>query len=136
MSLNTALLRSSFADIIDVQPQLTRVFYRILFERYPQVKPLFGNNAQEAQEKMLAEALVAVLDHLEDASWLKSTLGGMGQKHEDYGVTPEMFDWVGDALLSAMAESAGDAWNPEVEAAWTAAYGAIAGMMLEGYSQA
>ncbi len=68
MSLNVELLRSSFELVAQRQPKITPRFYELLFERYPQVKPLFGRNAATQQQEMLQEALVAVLDHIEDAS--------------------------------------------------------------------
>ena len=78
------------------------------------------------------EALVAVMEHIEDGRWLEQTLTALGQKHVDYGVTEEMYDWVGASLLAALAEAAGEDWTPELEAAWRAAYGAIAGLMQQG----
>jgi hemoglobin-like flavoprotein len=132
MSLNVPLLRKSFDLVVERQPKLTPRFYEILFSRYPQARPLFGRNAQESQAQMLQEALVAVMDHIEDASWLEQTLGAMGKKHVEYGVTDEMYDWVGASLLATLAEVAGDAWTPELAQAWTAAYGAIAGLMQKG----
>lgn len=133
MALNAELLRESLAVVVEREPQITRRFYEILFERYPQVKPLFGRNAQRAQEKMLQEAIVAVVDHLEDAAWLTTTLGTMGRQHAvDYGVKPEMYPMVGASLLATLAELAGDAWTPAMEKAWSDAIGAIAGLMLAG----
>ncbi len=133
MALNATLLRESFGLVIERQPQLVHRFYEILFERYPQVRPLFGkSHGQGKQEEMLGAALVAVLDHLEDASWLESTLKGMGAKHIEYGVTKEMYGWVGDSLLATLAEVAGQDWSPAHVAAWTEAYGAIASLMQLG----
>ena len=86
--------------------------------------------------EMLQQALVSVLEHLEDAPWLEQTLGAMGQKHVDYGVTAEMYDYVGASLLATLAEIAAKDWTPELEQAWTAAYGAIASLMLKGADQA
>lgn len=134
MALNVAVLRSTFDLVVERQPQVVHRFYEILFSRYPQARPLFGRNSAAAQEKMLTDALVAVVDHLEDAPWLTSTLGALGAKHKDYGVTPEMFDWVGTCLLAALAEAAGPDWSREAEVAWTEAYGAIAALMKSGYS--
>jgi hemoglobin-like flavoprotein len=34
------------------------------------------------------------------------------------------------SLLATLAESAGEAWTPELERAWTDAYGAITQLML------
>ncbi len=135
MGLNAALLRQSFELVIERQPQLVHRFYEILFERHPQARPLFGKNSGAKQEEMLGAALVAVLDHLEDASWLESTLKQLGAKHVDYNVTPEMYRWVGDSLLAALAETAGADWTPAVAAAWTEAYGAIASLMQLGAAE-
>jgi hemoglobin-like flavoprotein len=129
MPLNAPLLRSSFELVVQRQPQLVHRFYEILFERYPTVKPLFNRNAPARQEQMLTEALVAVIDHLEDAAWLTGTLQQLGAKHRGYGVTPEMYGWVGDSLLATLAEVAGKDWTPQLAAAWTEAYGAIASLM-------
>jgi hemoglobin-like flavoprotein len=133
MTLNPDILRSSFDLVIDRRPDLTARFYEILFERYPALQPMFGRrNARATQEKMLAQALAAVLDHLEDASWLETTLGNLGAAHVSYGVTDAMYIQVGDALLATLAEVAAEAWTDEVAAQWTAAYGAIASMMQAG----
>jgi hemoglobin-like flavoprotein len=115
---------------------ITKRFYEILFSRYPQAQPLFGRNSGDRQQKMLQDAIVAVVDHVEDASWLKETLTAMGAKHVDYGVTREMYDWVGDSLLTTLGEIAGSEWTPEVKKAWADAYSAISGLMLEGAARA
>ena len=129
MGLDVDLLRSSFELVLERTPNLPARFYDVLFERYPQVRSLFGRNTRQNQEKMLAQALGAVMDHLEDAPWLQQTLGALGAKHKDYGVTREMYAWVGDALLTTLAESAGSDWTPAMLTNWTEAYGAIASMM-------
>lgn len=136
MALNVPLLRQSFELVVERQPQITPRFYEILFERYPAARPLFARNAPERQQKMLQDALVAVVENLENAPWLRQTLGAIGRKHLDYGVTDEMYDWVGDALLATLAEIAGDAWTPELKAAWADAYGAIVALALEGANEA
>lgn len=129
MALNVELLRSSFKLVADTNPNFVSRFYEILFDRYPQARPLFGRNSTAKQAEMLTGALIAVVDHLEDAPWLQSTLSGLGVKHVEYGVTREMYDWVGASLLAALAEVAGPAWNQELEGAWAEAYGAIVSMM-------
>jgi hemoglobin-like flavoprotein len=136
MSLDADLLRASFATTLERQPALTPRFYEILFARYPQAKPLFGRNSGRAQEEMLQQALVGVIDHLDDAAWLGATLAGLGAKHVAYGVTREMFDWVGVALLATLAEVLAADWNDDVATAWQAAYGVIRDLMLEGMASA
>ncbi len=130
MALNVALLRASFEVVATANPRFVHRFYEVLFERYPQTRPMFPASGMARQEEMLTGALIAVLDHLEDAPWLTETLGALGAKHVDYGVTREMYDWVGASLLATLAEVAGSAWTPELNAAWTEAYGAIVSLML------
>lgn len=135
MALDPQILQSSFDLVLEREPQMTKRFYQIFFSRYPQVRPMFGTD-QSRQAEMLQGAIAAVLERLEDAPWLTSTLGAMGRKHIDYGVEDHMYAWVGECLLAALAEIAGDAWTPAVAAQWTEAYGAIAGMMQTGAQEA
>jgi hemoglobin-like flavoprotein len=135
MSLDVTTLRESFELVLERSPDLSRRFYAILFERYPQVRPLFGEST-ERQEQMLTRALVAVIDRVEDGVWLTDTLRALGARHVDYGVTEEMYPWVGDALLATLEEVTGEAWTPRVAAAWKQAYEAIAGLMMDGARRA
>lgn len=134
MSLDVALLRSSFDLVVQRSPQVVSRFYEIFFARYPQVRPMFGRtpDALQRQQQMLTDALVAVLDHLEDAPWLEGTLFALGKRHVAYGVADEMYAWVAECLLAALAEAAGDAWTPELAAQWAAALGAVRDMMIAG----
>lgn len=136
MSLDATVLRQSLELVASREPQITKRFYEIFFARYPVVVPLFSRNAPERQQKMLQDAIVAVVDHVEDATWLTETLTAIGAKHVDYGVTDEMYPWVGECLLATLAEIAGPEWTPEVAKAWTDAYGAISGLMIRGAATA
>ncbi len=130
MGLDVQLLRNSFQLVLERNAAPTARFYDILFERYPRAQPLFSASRRKQQEAMLAQALVAVVDHLEDGAWLEQTLGALGKKHVGYGVTREMYDWVGDALIATLSEVLGNDWTPEHTEQWGAAYGAIVSLML------
>ena len=135
MGLDITTLRTSFELVLDREPNLTHRFYDVLFLRHPEARPLFGGGARDRQEKMLTEALVAVMDHLDDAPWLTQHLHALGAKHRDYGVTVAMYEWVGSALLETLAAVAGDDWTPRHAAAWSEAYGVIARLMQDGAAQ-
>ena len=76
--------------------------------------------------------LLLPLDHLEDEAWLRENLEPLGREHLAYGVTPEMYDWVGDALVASIAEVCDDDWTQAHEGAWKNAYGRIAAIMRRG----
>ncbi len=134
MTLDVTLLRTSFTMVSTRSPGVVGRFYEILFQRYPETEAMFprGPEGLVKQENMLAGALTAVLDRLEDGPWLEQTLFAMGGRHVRYGVRDEMYGWVGDCLLAALAEGAAPDWSKELEAQWSAAFGVIASMMLAG----
>jgi hemoglobin-like flavoprotein len=134
MALDPKALRSSFALIVERAPDMTARFYDVLFARYPSARPLFSHApaARAKQADMLQRALVAVLEHLEDAAWLGEQLAALGAKHVGYGVRPEMYAWVGDALLATLGEIGGSEWTDELQAQWSEAYGVIVSLMRRG----
>jgi hypothetical protein len=132
MALDADLLRASFSLVAERSPELTRRFYESFFERYPVVRPMFGANTAR-QEKKLTDALVAVLDHLDDAAWLAGTLHALGAKHVGYGVRDEMYG-LGHRVPARGPRGGGrrSLDRRGARAAWAAALGAIASMMLAG----
>ena len=132
MSIDPEMLRRSFALVVERAPDVTGRFYDLLFARHPALRGMFSRNARAKQEEMLARAIGAVLDHLEAPGWLASNLAALGARHAGYGVRPEMYSWVGDALLSTLAEIAGDDWTQALAAQWTEAYGVVVTLMRSG----
>jgi hemoglobin-like flavoprotein len=133
--MDKELLESSLGLVADAEEGLTLRFYALLFERHPAVRPMFGADLGP-QAAMLRGAVVAVLDHLEDAAWLADTLGGLGARHAEWGVTAPMYAAVAECMIAAMEELGGAAWTPEMTDAWTDALGAVASLMLAGYPEA
>jgi hemoglobin-like flavoprotein len=131
MSLDIDVLRDSFALVAERETAVALRFYEILFERYPQTRSMFRRSSVE-QAQMLTQALVAVVEHLEDSTWLGSTLHALGAKHVEYRVRDEMYDWVGECLIAALEDCLGPAFSPRVKLAWIGAYGAVAGLMKAG----
>jgi len=132
--MNGELLMQSLLLVDGQEHELTPRFYDLLFERYPAVRPMFSSDIGP-QAEMLRSAIVAVLDHLDDAEWLGTTLGHLGEKHAGWGVTAEMYDAVAECMIAAMEELGGAEWTPEMTAAWTEALTAVATLMIAGASK-
>jgi nitric oxide dioxygenase len=75
--------------------------------------------------KMLAVA-VGGLDRLET---IVPAVQALGVRHAGYGVTTAHYDTAAAALLWTLGQGLGDAFTPEVEAAWVAAYTVLATTM-------
>ncbi len=125
-------IRQNLELVAERAPDVTARFYERLFRTQPQLTPLFGRNAAAAQQEMLLSAIVAVVDHLDDAAWLDQTLRALGAKHVEYGVDDSMYPLVAEALVATLAEVSAEAWSPEVESAWLGALGFVAKTMIAG----
>ena len=126
-----ALLLESVAWATEKEDIITLRFYELLFERDPAVRPLFSRD-RSAQAAMLQDAIMAAIDHLDDATWLTETMGALGATHIDYGVRDEMYPWVGECLVDAIAEPCGSRWTQAHKEAWIRTYGALQDMALAG----
>lgn len=123
------LLRQTFEIAVN-DPRFGAIFYERLFDRHPTLKPLFRRNSDGAQQKMFAQKLAAIVDAVEDPAALRSELVAVASSHATYGVTPEMYEWVGSALIETLRDAAADEWSAAAEQAWRTAYGAIVATIL------
>ncbi len=136
VTIDAETLRASFDLVTTREPELAARFYENLFTRYPESKALFGNNVGRRQEKMLRDALTALMENLENPSWLDGNLRALGERHVKYGVEEHMYGWVGACLLCTIAEISGESWTVELEDAWTNAFDAITYIMRAGAAAA
>jgi hemoglobin-like flavoprotein len=123
------LLEESYELALLRDADFPRLFYEILFKTRPATRALFKSNSLNAQRTMLSKTLLAAIDHLEDDAWLVEHLAPLGKGHVAYGVTPEMYEWVGDALVAAIAEVCEDDWTSAHDAAWRKAYQRLSQVM-------
>lgn len=126
------MLEESYELALLRDPDFPRLFYDILFREHPSTRALFKSNSLNAQRTMLSKTLVAAIDHLEDDAWLSEHLTPLGKDHVGYGVTPEMYDWVGSALTASLAEICDEEWTIAHEQAWKEAYARLSAIMRRG----
>ena len=131
-----AILENSFATIEDKSIDIAVSFYDNLFKDYPQLKSLFANSNMTEQYQKLVDSLSYIIKNLSHTSLLTNAVKTMGVKHASYGVLPEHYPRFGNVLLKTLKLHFKTRWSPEVEAAWTAAYTAIAYLMLEAAERA
>jgi|JI10StandDraft_1071094.scaffolds.fasta_scaffold11508_5 hemoglobin-like flavoprotein len=122
MAPDVRLLRDTLELTLAADDSFPARFYQRLFADHPSVAPLFHRNSTGAQHKMFAQKLVALVDHLDDPGWLERELAGLAASHAGYGVTAEMYPWVGGALVATLREACGPAWTEAAEQAWLEAY--------------
>ena len=130
------LVQESFAKVAPISEQAARIFYDRLFEVAPQVKAMFPADMTEQRKKLMA-TLAIVVNGLTNLEAILPAASSLAKRHVSYGAKPEHYPVVGSALLWTLEKGLGDAWTPEVAAAWTAAYGTLSGYMIsEAYGRA
>lgn len=113
--------------------ELTRLFYKRMFEKNPEVKPYFNQAHQFSggQQRALAGAIVAYATHIDQLDQLGSHVDLIAHKHVSLGIKPEHYPIVGENLLAAIKELLGEQANDQVIDAWAKAYGLLAQIMID-----
>jgi hemoglobin-like flavoprotein len=127
-SRQIALVRESFEAIRPIPKAFGLEFYDRLFRLDPSLKSLF-KGSMENQAAMFASALAMSVAGLGEAGYVPASVRELGARHEDYGTKDAHFDTFRDALLGTLESTLGPQFTPEVRAAWSAAFGALAGAM-------
>mmetsp|Transcript_35156 Transcript_35156/g.83977 ORF Transcript_35156/g.83977 Transcript_35156/m.83977 type:complete len:344 (+) Transcript_35156:71-1102(+) len=110
--------------------EATKLFYKRLFEQYPDVVPMFGDADMDEQAEKLLKTVSLAVEYLKDVPALIPILEDLGAKHAtDWKVQKEHYDAVGECLLWTLETGLGDAWTGDVAEAWTWVYGVIGSTM-------
>jgi len=128
------LVRTSFARVVPVKDAAADLFYARLFERAPHLRTLFPADLRQQKQKLMT-MIAAAVSALHDLEALVPKLKALGMRHAGYGATAEHYDVVGDVLLLTLARALGDAFTPNVRAAWTKVYGVLAATMQAGAAE-
>ena len=135
-SAQVKLVQESFSKVVPISEAAAVIFYDRLFEVAPSVRALFPDD-MSGQRKKLMMMLAAVVNGLGNLESILPAASALAKRHVDYGAKPEHYPVVGGALLWTLEKGLGEAWTPEVAAAWTAAWGTLSGYMIsEAYGRA
>ena len=130
------LVQQTFAKVAPISEQAAMIFYDRLFEVAPGVKAMFPSDMTEQRKKLMG-MLAVVVNGLSNLPSVLPAASALAKRHVGYGARPEHYPVVGGALLWTLEKGLGEAWTPDVAAAWTAAYGTLSGYMIsEAYGSA
>ena len=122
------LVQTSFKKVLPIAGTAADLFYNRLFEIAPEVRPMFPQDMKEQKVKLMAMLGTAV-SNLHKLDEILPAVKALGQRHKGYGVTAAHYAPVGTALLWTLEQGLGPDFTPEVKAAWTETYTALAGVM-------
>ncbi|MBZ7929937.1 single-domain globin Cgb [Campylobacter sp. LH-2024] len=111
--------------------ELTKEFYKIMFNDYPEVKSMFNMEKQISgeQPKALAMAILIAAKNIDDLEKMRSFVDKVAITHVKLGVKEEHYPIVGTCLLKAIKSLL----NPDEATlkAWEVAYNKIAKFYID-----
>lgn len=125
------LVQDSFRQVVPIREKAAELFYGRLFETDPTTPPLFQGKDMREQGAKLMATLGMVVAGLRRPEEIVPAAQSLARRHLAYGVTEAQYATVGAALLWTLRQGLGEGFTPAVEAAWTAAYTLLTGVMIE-----
>jgi hemoglobin-like flavoprotein len=137
-SLNTApterdltLVRDSFDKIVPIAGVAADLFYERLFYLAPSLRRLFPADMRDQKRRLMLMIATAV-QGLDDLDALVPRVSALGARHARYGVEPQHYRIVGEALIWTLERGLGNAFTPAVQQAWIRVYALLAVVMQDG----
>jgi hemoglobin-like flavoprotein len=136
-------IRQSWRLVVPIADTAADLFYRRLFELRPDYRQLFSIDMAGQKRKLLhmLAFVVRSLDYRE-VDWrddvpadqdMMLVVLALGRRHSElYKIPPESYGVVAEALLWTLNFGLGEAFTPEVQAAWTRIYTLLAKTMQMG----
>jgi hemoglobin-like flavoprotein len=125
-----ALVQQSFEKVAGLGAQVADIFYKELFEIDPSLRSMFKGNMHEQKKKLLT-TLAFVVRSLHTPAKILGPAQNLAVKHLDYGVQPEHYTLVGNALLRTLKKGLGAEYTPEVRDAWVETFRTLARIMKD-----
>ncbi|EIJ42020.1 hemoglobin-like flavoprotein [Beggiatoa alba B18LD] len=125
-----AVIKSSAPLLREYGEAIAKRTYEILFEKYPQVKPLFAK-APPNQPHLLARSIMAFCENVDNLVFIASDLETISQRHVIADVHPGHYTMFGQSLLQAVQEILGKKASEEIISAWKEAYFFFADLLIE-----
>ena len=124
---------------------VSRSFYDRLFERFPDVKPMFDATSMEVQAQKLYTTLRLAVRSLDDLETLRPALQYLGRRHaQSYGVVRAHYGAVTQVFLEILHEYISSHWTNnasmimihsrymvDVADAWSWALNLLGGIMAD-----
>ncbi|MEH6713806.1 MAG: NO-inducible flavohemoprotein [Paraglaciecola polaris] len=127
-----ATVKSTIPLLESAGVAITDHFYQRMFRLNPELKNIFNmaNQTNGRQQFALFSAIAAYAKNIDNLGALNEVVERVAHKHTSFFIQPEHYDIVGHHLIETLRELAPDAFTPDVEQAWTEAYGALANIFI------
>jgi hemoglobin-like flavoprotein len=116
------------------QKPLSDRFYRLLFDRHPDMQPYFRDVDLRFQGAMLTMALqLVVQQYAEPKAAVGEYLLLLGHKHHVRGIPREAYPRFIETLIATLGEFHGSDWDTNLAEQWQTAIQQAVAIMTEGH---
>lgn len=122
-------IRRNWAHAVGARGILGEIFYQNLFVIAPETRHMFPATLDE-QGRKLVQTLSWIVDHLDQPDDLSVAAEDLARRHTAFGVVPEQYGAVGEALIATLRSGLGEAFSADDEGAWSRVYGSLSQKMI------
>lgn len=122
-------VQSTFNIIAPIADDAAALFYSKLFEIDPSLKSMFKEDMAD-QRKKLMQILGVAVSSLNNLEAIVPAVQDLGRRHVKYGVRPQHYNSVAEAILWMLAQTLGATFTPEIKQSWTEVYTVLADTMI------
>ena len=123
------IVQRTFEKLEAEKDKAGALFYQILFDLAPNIRPLFAGTDMRHQQQMFVSMLTAAIKGLDRPGEVATALRELGERHTNYGVVREHYEPLGRALLATVEKMNGAELDLDVHLAWEHFYHRMVAMM-------
>ncbi|MFB7717388.1 MULTISPECIES: globin domain-containing protein [unclassified Nocardia] len=133
--MNVDALKASWRLVERAGDEAIQYFYAHLFLAHPEVRDMFPIRMTTQRGRFFA-ALGRIVSNVETLAADPEFVAQLGRDHRRFGAVAAHYPAAGGSLLATLAHFHGPRWTEELAQTWTAAYQAVAGIMIAAAEQA
>ncbi len=122
-------VQRTFNIIAPIADDAAALFYSKLFELDPSLRSMFKSDMAD-QRKKLMQILGVAVSSLNNLEAIVPAVQDLGRRHVKYGVRPQHYNTVAEAILWMLAQTLGQAFTPAIKQSWTEVYTVLADTMI------
>jgi hemoglobin-like flavoprotein len=122
-------VQSTFDLIAPIADDAAALFYSKLFELDPSLKSMFKTDMAD-QRKKLMQILGVAVSSLNNLAAIVPAVQDLGRRHVKYGVRPQHYNTVAEAILWMLEQTLGATFTPAIKQSWTEVYTVLADTMI------
>jgi len=121
-------LRFSYFVLIPNSGEFAKQFYDRLFALHPEARNLFGEDMKTQYQKLM-DLFTVLIESLDQEHLVVNDLSALGKRHVGYGVLPEHYNWVEEALLETLKGYLPDWESDDLLGLWKQLIGRVSELM-------